>query len=184
MNSFTQFLNNHGISQATVSPEKLVTLKKEYRALYQKEWQKNTAKTTKRIQVTFTLEEFKTIKEAAKQHGVPITPFIKKCAFAYLNQVFINPASDKKIQQKLRLGLLKIGTVTNQQAYLSNRRGWAVSAEIAEMLKQYRKLDELMSSAFEYPQNLNRLIEEAVFQHPDCKDSLLQSILNSKSNAD
>lgn len=180
MDTFAQFLHKRGLSKDMLSPKELDGLKKQHRRIYKREWQRQKDKEGSRIQIPFTHPERKQLEKAAKRHGIALTTFANKAIFAYLNQVFICPALDKKIQHKLHVDLVRFGTLANQMAYLANRRGMFLPQEIEVMLNQCQLMQEAVRKAFEEPKNLNRLIIESILQHPECKNSLLNAILNPK----
>ena len=88
--------------------------RKRYLYAYQKKYRaKNVRK-----ELLFSHREFRLIEKSAQAHHQKITPHLKACVFAYIEQSFVVP--DRDLLEKLIYEIKAIGRNINQIAYQVN----------------------------------------------------------------
>ncbi len=84
------FLEASGILEHGTN-EDIQKVRKEYWALYRRQWRKDKRKKEQAFTISFTDTELKVISEGARKHKLSRTAFIKQAALAYVTQRYLVP---------------------------------------------------------------------------------------------
>ena len=122
------------------------------RRQYMREYMKKRRAGKKRVELTYSLDEYRRLERHARFHGHKVAPFIKACAEAYLEKSYVVPDEEKV--QELRLALQRIGTNINQIARKANRSGLG-SQDIEQALNLVYELQDQVGEALRNPREVS-----------------------------
>lgn len=182
MNNFAQFLHSRGLEKLDLSNEKLVELKREYRRIYKRKWQRQADQQVERKQLTFSKEEYRIIERAAKRHKQSFSRFAVNAILAYLKRNYI--VLDEFQVQELRLGLKRIGVNVNQVSFHTNRNRSLSHGNLLALQEQMKQLEAFLLRVLTRPDDLNDLVRQALKQHPEYRTILIQILNETNPNAD
>jgi len=122
--------------------------KKEERKAYRKNHDASYYRhVTKRVNCTFSREEYELLSNAARRHGFKPTPFTKKAVIAYLNrEVFPSQKSRADLQEIIYL-LRNAGNNLNQLAARANKLKKATIFDLGKAKKILVSLEAEIKSA-------------------------------------
>lgn len=118
------------------------------RRRYLREYMRKRRAEQKRVEVVYSLDEYRRLEREARAHGQKVAPFIKACAEAYLEKSYVVP--DEERVHELRLALRRIGTNVNQIARKANRSGLG-SHDIEQALALIYELEDRVGEALRNP---------------------------------
>ena len=119
---------------------------------YMREYMRKRRAEQKRVEVVYSLDEYRRLERKAGAHGRKVAPFIKACAEAYLTKSYVVP--DEERVQELRLALRRIGTNVNQIARKANRSGLE-SHDIDHALTLIYELEDRVGEALRNPSEVS-----------------------------
>lgn len=140
----------------------LQEVKKEHRKEYFKQKQEEYKKKWRKIVLRFSYEELEQIDTIAQNHNLKRATFLKKCVFAYINDVFILP-NDKQVNI-LENSINKIQQNINESIrYVHLNQN--ISREDLEVIKQQiHRLELVVSKSFRTPPNLHLWLLDQINQ--------------------
>ena len=122
------------------------------RRKYLREYMRKRRVHQKRLELVYSLDEYRRLEREAQRHGRKVTSFIKACVEAYLKKTYVVPDEEKV--QELRLALRRIGTNLNQIARKAHRSGLG-SQDIEQALALVYELEDQVGEAFRNPKEVS-----------------------------
>lgn len=116
------------------------------RTEYQKKYREEYKSRAKRVNLTFTKEEYRAFSQSAKSENTKPTPYIKQLALAGLQQ---QPVFPEKVEEELRafqFAIRNIGNNINQIAHYSNTIRNMTYADENNLLQHLKQLEEVVKS--------------------------------------
>lgn len=137
--------------------------------------------TKKRTEISWDMQSHDHVKKLAEKHGLKFSPFVIQCVIGYLNLMFILP--DPDVLYQLQLELKRQGTNLNQIAYNCNRTKNVSEHAIKEALEHVKRIEEIVTKALTYPDDLESLVKQALKERPSFA-VVLQHLLDNHSYND
>lgn len=134
----------------------------------------------KRTDISWDIQSYVYIKQMAEKHGLKFSPFVVKCVQGYLNLMFILP--DPDVLYQLQLELKRQGTNLNQIAYNCNRTRSVSEKDVKDALEHVGRIEELVTKALTYPDDLESLVKQALRERPDFAITLQHLLDNHTTN--
>lgn len=161
--------------------EELKKFKESHRREYLKNYQNQYRQKNKRVTFSLSKSVHQELEEKASQQGLKVGAYVKQCALAYLNQVFLLP-DDSQVQD-LELSIRKIGNNINQVVHQFHKRKLPIPDTLQLIQTHLQHLEEDITAAFREPQSLLEVLQEALEKEPQLI-SKLKSIIETieKSN--
>lgn len=146
--------------------------KKHWRRVYKAAWRKEKRKKEKEVTLSWTREEFKTLKEEAKRHKKSVTRFIKLLAVAYMNQRYITLHEEQvtRIMQLLALTYNEITELKEAELVTAD-----IEKKLAFGLFQLEK--DIRETLFS-PKTIEQIIKEGIAKEPAIKQRISALIEN------
>lgn len=149
-NGLWEYLERIGILE-NGTDEEIKAAKKTYRKEYLLKYKQKQRKHKPEFTVNFSNEkgEFYKVKEAAKNHKMTITAFIKKTVIAYINQKFIVPNIDQiaRLEQILSQCLNEIQSIVKTK----DRFFWERDKKLEKIENRIEKLEVEINEVFRNP---------------------------------
>lgn len=141
--------------------------KKHWRRTYKATWRKEKRMKEKEVTLSWTKEEFKTLKEEARRHKKSVTRFIKLSAVAYMNQRYITLQEEQvtRIMQLLALTYNEITELKEPELVTTE-----MEKKLAFGLFQLEK--DVRETLFS-PKTVEQIITESIVKEPELKHRLL-----------
>lgn len=159
-------------------PQRLNAAKEQYKKSYMKAYKKAYNQENKRVKLSFKLSEYQAIQKAAAKMKKPIATYIKENFEAYQNSEYILP-DEKQVLEMNRL-FLNISNNVNQIARYGNENRFISADSIKYLYQQLREIKSQIDNTFKRPENLLKVVEEAIKNNPFLQKELLN--LLSKYN--
>jgi len=177
-----EYLFKNGYLDGSHSKSDIAKVKQEWKKKYQKAYQRKYKKENYRKEIVFKKEEWKLIQQGAKNHNqeTKISPFLKECIFAYLNQCFVLP--DDELVQSTEIEIRRVGVLLNQIARHINTSRTISFEQMEEVKKLLFNLDIFVHETLRTPKTIENLLDEAVDNDPQILNYLEQLIANKKQN--
>ncbi len=156
--------------------------RKDYRKWYRREKNREYKKTHAVIRVTVPLPIKNRLLRGAKRHQRPLARYVRECALAYTQQVFIVP--DEEQVHRVEVGMRKIGTNINQIAHLCNAKRSVSYLNVLKLQNQFSELEKVIEKHLRKPMTLENLIKKELPKRPDLIQVIERYIIsqNSKPN--
>lgn len=132
--------------------------------------------TKKRTEISWERDVHTYVQKMADKHGLKFSPFVVQCVLGYLNLMFILP--DPDVLYQLQLELRRQGCNLNQIAYNCNRTRSAYEKDVKAAVEHVKRIEELVTKALTYPDDLESLVKQALKERPDFA-IILQNILDN-----
>ena len=154
-----------GFLEHETTPSALAEAKRQYRKIYQKDYQNRFRKNNVRKDIYFTPQEFSQLAKVAKMHNVSVPKLCKELTFAYIESQFVLP-DDKQIR-RLELYLRGVTNNLNQLVrYVHQRKDLSV-IDISTLREQVNEMENHVSTTLRSPVNLQDYLEGLVQQNPE-----------------
>ncbi|MBR8842401.1 hypothetical protein CWB96_03840 [Pseudoalteromonas citrea] len=115
----------------------------EHKKDYQKQYMAEFRKHHKRVELNFTLAEYRDFKKAAQQEKLTVSQTVKNMAMAYQQQHYFIPAELKEKLDTLHFLIRNVANNINQIAHRSNTL--QVMVHENELLMELKKLEDLVT---------------------------------------
>jgi len=149
-NGLWEYLERTGILE-NGTDEEIKAAKKAYRKEYLLKYKQKQRTHKPEFNVNFSNEkgEYHKIKEAAKNHKLTITSFIRRATIAYINQKFIVPNIDQvaKLEQILSQCLNEIQSLVK----VRDRFFWERDKRLEKIENRIEKLEIEINDVFRNP---------------------------------
>ena len=171
--SIYQYLDSCGVLKSG-NEDIIARARKDYWRIYKKIWRQKKRKTEKEITVSWNTDELKTVSNAAKQHKMSRTAFVKASTLAYINKAYIIPdiMEVRRIAQLLALNY-------NAVLELTEEKGISLK-EIKNILEKITELERTVLLSLHDPKTIDQLVIETIQKKPFTKSRLIQ-LLDSLS---
>lgn len=116
------------------------------RADYQKKYREEYKSRARRVNLTFTKEEYRAISQAAKHENTKPTPYIKQLALAGLQKQPLFPEKVEDELKALQFAIRNIGNNINQMAHYSNTIRNMTYADENSLLQHLKQLEEVVKT--------------------------------------
>jgi hypothetical protein len=142
--------------------------KNGYRAGYRNSYiEQKKPKKRKRVNCSFTKQEYNQIVKHAKQVGLAPTAFLKQTVFAYLNQGIVIPKDINAHLNKITLELRKAGNNLNQIARKANTVKKATIFDLVSAKRILRDMEKKVENAL--PPSTSFLLRGGIKETGDYK---------------
>jgi hypothetical protein len=121
----------------------------EQRQTYKKAWNQKNKTQTKRVSITLSNEEYKSLEKRAKKEGVRITTLVKNMTLAYHQQQPLLSQDLKTEMQEMRFIFRTIANNINQIAHHSNTIKRL--ADENGLLLEIKKLEDIVLEHYQKP---------------------------------
>ncbi len=134
---------------------------------YFKKKQREFRKRRRRADVSFGLDQYARLEEAAARHHMAVALFIRTCIDAYLSRSAYFIVPNAEAVRQLELGLRKIGGHINQIARRVNKARVADHQDIEDLYDRLADLEDAITGALREPPNLLDVIARALKDSPE-----------------
>jgi len=148
----------------------------ESRRVYMREYQRALRQERKRLEVSFTVEDYERVRQAAGDHGMKVATFARAAMLAYLDDHFVLPDSERVAD--LELALRHLMTEVDRVARRVDTRGEGVPIDVAGLNQRLGALEDAASSALREPPRLLELIERQIRRDPHFAD-IIRGLLDA-----
>lgn len=147
MMNFQQYISHFSIKPTTL--EEWKEARKSYRNYYQKEYLKTYRYNSKRIEILFSNEEHKTIKNIAQKYDEKPTTFIRKSSLAYIQSEAFLPKNENIEEAKMLLR--RCSNNLNQIVFMSHSQKNISEERFSEIIKQVNQLETTVNTLYVSP---------------------------------
>ncbi len=134
----------------------------EQRKQYQKQYQEQYKAQVKRVNLTFSNNEYQQFLQAAKKEKIKITPYIKNLALTGLHEQALIPKEIMDELKTLRFAVHNIANNVNQLTHYSHRVRELTMSDENNLLQHLKQLDETIK---EYTKG--RILESSQHKNND-----------------
>lgn len=122
--------------------------RKEYEKIYIREYKRKERSSKSEFIVLLSKQkgELKTVSEAAKEHKVSISNFIKASALAYLQKTYLVPDTDKVAELELTLSACR-----NEIQKISKNPYFPIADKIQAIERRIEKMETAINDLFRHP---------------------------------
>jgi len=110
---------------------------------YQKQYMAEFRKSHKRVELNFTLAEYREFKKAAQKEKLTVSQAVKNMAIAYQQQHYFIPTELKEKLDTLHFLIRNVANNINQIAHRSNTL--KVMVQENELLMELKKLEDMVT---------------------------------------
>ncbi|MFH2141273.1 MAG: hypothetical protein ABIJ97_02535 [Bacteroidota bacterium] len=161
-----EYLERTGILENGTDDE-IKAARKTYRKEYLLKYKQKQRKHKPEFTVNFSNEkgEFYKVKNAAKNHKMTITSFIRKATIAYLNQKYIVPNLDQivRLEQILSQCLNEIQSIVK----VKDRFFWESDKRLEIIENRIAKLETEINDVFRNPPLVKQSTQNQLQQHTE-----------------
>lgn len=146
MITFQQYLTDIGFQGTT--REEYKKAHRSYRKEYQKQYLKKYRDTLKRVEILFSMDEYKTLQNMGSAYDEKPTNFIRKSSLAYLQSEIYLPLN--KDIEEVKILIRKSSNDINNLVY-QYRNHPISNEEFKQLIKQVNQIEEAVSELHTNP---------------------------------
>lgn len=131
--------------------------KKLYRKYYQKEYLKSYRIKLKRVEVLFSIDEYKKLKNIAENYQEKPTTFIRKSCLAYIQSKAFLPLNENLEESKMLIR--KSSNNINQLVYLSHSQKSISNERFEAIINEVKQLENVIHTLYTSPKIIFKPIQ-------------------------
>ena len=135
--------------------------KKHWRRTYKANWRKEKRKKEKEVTLSWTKDEFKTLKEEAKRHSQKPTRFIKQATLAYISKRYVVP-NQREINKLLQLVAMTYNAI---EAIVEDEEHYTTG--VKRMQEELFILEHEIRVTLLSPKTIEQIIEQEIQKDPE-----------------
>lgn len=142
-------------------------LKKLKMRIYKRDYQRQRRKDLPECSVSMTNEERAELKAKAKEHGMPLSIFIREASLGYIRKQYVTPNQEivNQIAQEINMSYNLITETMEENPGLSH---------FQELLDRLAQLEKYVVANLEEPRSIEDFLEEVIKKNPPYRIQLLK----------
>lgn len=142
------------------------------------EYQRNYRKNRIHRIIIFSIEEYQTLENSARECKKPFSTYVRELALSQASNQYVLP--DMEDTKRIQLLLIKFGTNLNQIAHTANAIYDVPPSVITQVQEQFKNMEREIMAVYKNPPLVEDMVRDSILKNPEYLDRI-KTVLNEFS---